>query len=355
MRIGSLSSGEERRGPGGRLRRRFARTDRDGSRGRPAELRLEPSPDNPVPQGAVLVGVVAADGVGLRAVCWQPHPGKARPGQGTVCFIPGWAASIEKYYETVEDLLHRGYAVATLDWRSQGHSQRPLANPRKVHAGDFADYDRDFEAFFEQAALRHCPPPYAVLAHSMGGLLTLRAARREPRRFSRIALASPMLGLGAWGEATPLPRAIAGLAVRLGFGQRGAPLQEPFAGDRMPFWLQRTTGDRRRFARSQALLRTVPLNAVGSTTFGWLNAAFAALDASRRPDFAPAIGLPVLLATGGRDVVVSAPAIAAMARALPDARHIRIAEAHHDVLVERDAVRGEFFAAFDAFMAEAAR
>ncbi|MFO1183588.1 MAG: alpha/beta hydrolase [Bauldia sp.] len=333
---------------------RAAKPD-DGNRlrrGRPAGLRFATSPGNPVPAGGELVGVIAADRTTLRAAHWPQRPGRGGGGRGTVCLVPGWAAPLDKYFETVGDLLDRGYAVATLDWRGQGLSERALADPRRLHAIDFAEYDRDYDAFFEQVVLAHCPPPYAVLAHSMGGMLTLRAARRHSGRFSRIALAAPMLGLGIWAEATPL----VGLAVRaartLGLAERGAPLQELFAGDRIPFWLQTTTSDPKRFRRGQTLLRAEPELAVGSTTFGWLNAAMAAIDASRQPDFAPAIGVPVLLAAGGRDKVVSGPAIAAMAKALPNARLLRLPAASHDILVERDDIRATFLAGFDALMAE---
>ena len=48
-----------------------------------------------------------------------------------------------------------------------------------------------------------------------------------------------MLGLGIWAEATPLVGLAVRAAMALGLSERGAPLQELFAGDRIPFWLQR--------------------------------------------------------------------------------------------------------------------
>ena len=80
---------------------------------------------NPVPSGAV-VGTFKGHGdVLLRFARW----GATRtPRHGTACLFPGRAEFIEKYFEVVADLRRRGYAVAIMDWRGQGGSERALAN-----------------------------------------------------------------------------------------------------------------------------------------------------------------------------------------------------------------------------------
>ena len=57
--------------------------------------------------------------------------------RGTVAILGGRGEFIEKYFEVAEDLLSRGLAVATMDWRGQGGSERPLRNARKGHVDDF--------------------------------------------------------------------------------------------------------------------------------------------------------------------------------------------------------------------------
>ena len=54
-----------------------------------------------------------------------------RANAGTVCVFGGRGEFIEKYFETVNELRNRGFAVATMDWRGQGHSSRQLPDPRK--------------------------------------------------------------------------------------------------------------------------------------------------------------------------------------------------------------------------------
>ena len=121
-------------------------------------------PANPAPDRHVTGAIKTADGVTLRFARWEPPPGR----KGTVCIFHGRTEFIEKYFETVRDLRSRGFAVATLDWRGQGRSERRLSNPRKGHVGDFSEYMLDADVFVNQVVLPDCPPPFFAIGHSMG-------------------------------------------------------------------------------------------------------------------------------------------------------------------------------------------
>src|SRR6516164_10645488 len=121
-------------------------------------------PANPVPEGAVTGKLKTPDGVELRFARWAPPPGR----KGTVCLFQGRAECIEKYFETIRDLRARGFAVATIDWRGQGGSQRALKNGRKGYVRSFAQYQIDLETFVREIVLPDCPPPVFALGHSMG-------------------------------------------------------------------------------------------------------------------------------------------------------------------------------------------
>ena len=129
-------------------------------------------PANPVPDGAIAGVLKTRDGVSLRYARWPPPPGR----KGTVCLFQGRAEFIEKYFETIRDLRARGFAVATLDWRGQGLSDRALRNPHKGHVRSFSQYQIDLEAFINEVVLPDCPPPVFALAHSMGATVLLRSA-----------------------------------------------------------------------------------------------------------------------------------------------------------------------------------
>src|SRR5271166_5948747 len=102
-------------------------------------------PANPTPDGAVTGMLKTRDGTVLRFARWPPPPGR----KGTVCLFQGRAEFIEKYFEVVRDLRARGFAVATLDWRGQGLSQRLTRDPHKGHVRRFADYLTDLETFIK--------------------------------------------------------------------------------------------------------------------------------------------------------------------------------------------------------------
>src|SRR5690349_24203391 len=117
-------------------------------------MNLVSIPANPVPDAAVTGAIKTPDGVSLRFARWAPPPGR----KGTVCLFQCRAEFIEKYFETVRDLRSRGFAVATIDWRGQGGSQRALSDPLKGHVRDFSEYEADVEAFMDQVVLPDCPP-----------------------------------------------------------------------------------------------------------------------------------------------------------------------------------------------------
>src|ERR1700716_2380949 len=89
----------------------------------------------------------------------------------------------------------RGFAVATLDWRGQGLSQRSLRNSRKGYVRSFDEYAIDLDTFINEVVLPDCPPPHFALAHSMGATILLRAAHNGNRTFDRTVLLAPMIAL----------------------------------------------------------------------------------------------------------------------------------------------------------------
>src|SRR6516165_4364563 len=99
-------------------------------------MKLVSIPANPVPDNFVTGTLKTPDGVSLRFARWLPPAGR----RGTVVLLQGRAEWIEKYFETVRDLRARGFAVATIDWRGQGMSERALKNPRKGYVRSFNQY-----------------------------------------------------------------------------------------------------------------------------------------------------------------------------------------------------------------------
>src|SRR5580698_1431217 len=161
-------------------------------------MKLVSIPANPVPDNFVAGMLKTRDGVSLRFARWLPPAGR----KGTVVLLQGRAEWIEKYFETVRDLRARGFAVATIDWRGQGLSDRMLSDRHKGYVRSFSDYDTDLETFMREVVLPDCPPPLFALGHSTGATVLIRAAYRGRRWFDRMVLAAPLIGVASAG-ATP--------------------------------------------------------------------------------------------------------------------------------------------------------
>lgn len=302
-------------------------------------------PANPVPEDAIAGAITTPDGAELRYARWAPPAGR----KGTVCVFTGRGESIEKYFETVRDLRDRGFAVAALDWRGQGHSARRLRDPRKGYVRDFADYEIDVDAFMEQVVLPDCPPPYFALAHSMGGAVMLRVAYSGKRWFDRMVLSAPMIDLP--GRTTSLP--VRALVRILRWAGRGGNYV-PGGGDALvgteSFVNNRLTSDPVRYARNAAILEEDPTLGIASPTITWADTAFKAMHGFRAANYPDDIRQPILMMAASNDSIVSTAAIEEFAYHLRGGSHLVIAGAKHEILQEQDRYRNQFWAAFDAFV-----
>jgi lysophospholipase len=309
-------------------------------------MKLVSIPANPVPDNFVTGILKTPDGVSLRFARWQPPAGR----RGTVCIFQGRSEWIEKYFETVRDLHTRGFAVATLDWRGQGLSERALSDRRKGYVRNFSEYDTDLETFMREIVLPDCPPPIFAIGHSTGASVLIRAAHRGRRWFDRMVLIAPLIALGgidyAMGTGAIIVRAL-NLA---GFGTMYVPKADTSIVESRPFVGNILTSDPVRYARNAAILEAEPALALGAPTVAWTDAAFHAMRQMRERSYPARIRQPILIVTGGNDAIVSNAAIEDFASLLRAGSELVVVGAQHELLMEQDRFRSQFWAAFDAFV-----
>jgi lysophospholipase len=308
-------------------------------------MKLISIPANPVPEDVVTGMLKTPDGRSLRFARFAPPPGR----RGTVCLFQGRTEFIEKYFETVRDLRSRGFAVATLDWRGQGLSDRALPDPHKGHVGDFAEFDTDLETFMREVVLPDCPPPLFALAHSMGGAILIRSAFQGRRWFDRIVLSAPMIELTGIRLMGPTKLAI-NLMRLAGLGAAYVPGGDATVEQGRPFLANALTSDPVRYARNGAVLEAEPALGLGSPTVAWASAAFGAMDEFAKSGYPGRIRHPLLIIAAGADGIVSTPATEEFAIRLRAGSHLVLPGAKHELLMEQDRLRGQFWAAFDAFV-----
>lgn len=310
-------------------------------------MELVATPDNPMPDGAEVRRVLTKDGIALRVARWMP----AGVPKGTICILQGRAEFIEKYFEVTRELLDRGFSVVAFDWRGQGGSQRALADARKGHVGDFAFFVRDLDAIRLQVLEADCPKPHIALAHSMGGAVALQQARRGLLPFERLVTTAPMIALSHALLRNPgAARALSRFLTLIGWGPSWVPgggetsiSTKPFAGNPL-------TGDPVRYARNANAAAAIRDWAIGDPTLAWLNGAFSLMRRLAEPRAALEIRTPTLILAAGADAICATPAIERFASRLKSGGAIVLKGARHEIMMESDAIRAEFWAAFDAFV-----
>ena len=304
------------------------------------------TPDNPLPGGAHPGFLEAAPEVRLRYVRWDCP---VKPFKGTVLILQGRSEFIEKYFETVSDLLERGFGVVTFDWRGQGGSSRLLRDQYKGHVENFNQYLDDLEAIFTRVLLPDCKPPFFVLAHSMGGLISLLAAPALTNRVSRMILTAPLLGLNNLPVRQGTLQKLLGLATFFGLGHYYI-MRKWSLEKRSTFLSNKLTSDPMRFARNARIFNEFPLLAIGPPTIAWVFAACRTMTRVTSPEFFNSISIPTLLLAGGSDAVVLLSAIETFGRNMRSGSFATITGSKHELLQESDQYRKQVIAAFDAFI-----
>ncbi len=309
-------------------------------------MRLGVTELNPAPPGAVVAGVRTSDKVVLRVARWSSGESSA----GTVAVFPGRAEFIEKYFEVVGELLHRRFDVVVMDWRGQGGSDRLAGDPAKGHIGRFSAYSRDLDALRSEILEPFARRPFFALGHSMAGAILIDQARAGRSIFERIVLTAPMIDL-CRRRLAPFARGLARTLSLCGCARAFAPgaggpasyLSRPFQGNVL-------TSDPVRYAKAASVLEAAPEVALGAPTIGWVNAAFRLMRRFEDAEYPRRVLTPILILAAGADEVVDTPATEAFASRLKAGRCVTLRRARHEILLEQDAIREQFWAAFDAFI-----
>ncbi len=300
-------------------------------------------PSNPVPAGGEIFDIDAADGAKLRAALFP-----AENARGSAILMSGRSEFIEKYFEVIEDLRARGLSVATMDWRGQGLSSRMLPVSEKGHINDFGAYKSDLRNFVDDIVKSRFGGPRILMTHSMGGLPGLMLLADGYDGFARAVLCAPMTRLFPNLRMRVFARTLAGAACNLGASRLSVMGVKEYS---LEFEGNVLTSDRRRHDRFRELQAAAPNASIFAPTYGWLNAAVKAMDDIHKPGQLDAIKTPVLIISAENDQLVDANDHGALAAANNAIDCITIKGALHEILMERDEIRDQYWAAFDNFIA----
>jgi lysophospholipase len=183
----------------------------------------------------------------------------------------------------------------------------------------------------------------------MGGAILIAQARGGRSPFERIVTTAPMIDI----YRVRFPRAARLLAETLDIigsggafipgGGRKSIMAQPFEGNRL-------TSDRRRYERAAAIVAAAPSLAIGDPTIGWVNAAFRLMEKFKDAEYPRRMPVPTLVVGAGDDRIVDPRAVERFGTRLKAGRLIELPFARHEILMEQDRFRQQFWAAFDAFI-----
>ena len=289
------------------------------------------------------------DGRKLRIAFWKAPKSKAH---GTVFFLNGHREFIEKYSETFEFFIKKGFNVITLDWRGWGLSDRPFpSRPKVQHISSTEEYQLDLDVVIGLAKEKKLTEPWHLVAHSLGCLLGLRRLLLEPKCFNRYIFLSPL-----WGNVPSLPRTVQKLLIKyekiLRFlwitkitnqnpkNYKPYSLTVNFKGNTL-------TSDKEQFNRLQAILRENTELHSGAPTLGYLIAILKEVDELSFVDL-PDSKILVLLAEQER--ITDNDAVLSFIKRHDFIEIEKIKKAHHEILIEKKEIRIEALSLIHTFL-----
>jgi len=298
---------------------------------------------NPAPEGAAVVWFKGEGGRELRA-CAAPALSASKP-RGTVIVCPGRTEFIEKYFEVGRELQKLGFAVLILDWPGQGLSDRLLGDSKKGHIDRFETFMGALANGLEELKDR-LPRPHIALAHSMGGAIALAAIAQDLVKVDAAAFSAPMWGL----KSKFFGMSYLVWAMRA-TGRSGDYAIQP--GPPEKFETNIVTHDKRRWELQRDLIDAAPDLELGPVTWGWLGASLDILATFTKPKALAKVIIPVFVASAAEEKLVDNASHAEICRRLKDCEHITVEGAMHEILMETDDRRAEFWTGFQRLLKRA--
>ena len=282
--------------------------------------------------GAQLTYAVTNDGKKIRYALW-PNGGK-----GLIIFLNGRNEYIEKYNDAYARFQALGYAVVTLDWRSQGLSERPSWNETLGHVETFQEYQLDLSTVLNQIPVRKVNGERIIVGHSTGACIGLRTVLDGKFSISGAIFLSPFWGFGK-GFGRPLTIQILTFIIKIfkaiGLGKisSGPQPKQPYVASKT-VQNNSLTSDDEQFERLQKIVSLDPRLSIGPPSFSWVTAALTEI---KQLKVEKRINIPSIVLIGAEDIIVSQGAAKAQLIGDPQSVFTIYKNAKHELLIEKEA------------------
>jgi lysophospholipase len=268
----------------------------------------------------------------------------------TAVLLTGHTEFAEKYFETMRELNARGIEIWQMDWRGYGGSDRYLADREKAHSHGVLHDVGDVHQFVTEV-VKPASNRVFLIAHSMGGNISLRYLHDHPETFAFAIIGSPFLSMGP-NSAQSLPDWVVRTVV---WGSCFLGLCEAWSKGAGPWqdedFSQELSHDPVRSQVQRAWFRANPTLRIGGVTNGWAREYIRSHDVLADSKYLGEIRTPMLLGTATADPVtrsdVHVTACAAMANCMLASHE----DALHELFMESDGYRQRWMSSLYSFAA----
>ena len=295
------------------------------------------------PEGIKSYFVNMDDGIKIRVCHWLQQKEKSI---GTILLQQGHNEFIEKYYETIQEFIDRGYSVICFDWRGQGMSERMIDDINKSFINDFERHDKDLEKILVEIIDPFFSKPLIGIGHSMGGCLMLSAFKNHPDKFSHGILSAPMLGF----KNEKFLRAASSI-MRVFMKDTDYLIgSKPNMGIETPFEENDLTTDRFRYKRTQKLVRKKPDIRLWGVTNAFAKSVSNRFKTIRKKNWVEDIKTKILIINSINDKVVDSNKTLEINKRLKNSKIVNFQNCEHEIFIENDINRKILWEAIDSFL-----
>lgn len=249
--------------------------------------------------------------------------------------LPGRTEPSAKYAEMAYDLRYEGYDIVIVDHRGQGFSGRMLENKRIGHVENFIDYVLDLEEAGRLISRLKKYDKKVMLAHSMGTIIGLLHAERNPQFWDGLILGSPMLEIKTRSFPSWLVEKL--FKVMKGVGMADGFVPGSTEDDPVSFENNTVTHCPHRFRMARYIEEREPSLYVADPSPNWVLEGFKG--SQEALENRHVLKMPILMFQAGYDDYVMEEAQNQFASTMVNCKKIRFKDAYHEIFQEKDSIR----------------
>jgi lysophospholipase len=249
---------------------------------------------------------------------WQWHTFSPEPGvdlrtgvidyanaKGTIIMVPGYTSFAELTMRTIIKLNNAGYRVALIEYRGQGGSYRPLANPEKGYVESYETLANEVARFAKKWRIQN--KPLYFFSTSKGGHITMRMAEQEELDVNAYALVVPMIQFKPGDFDYTTMRRMVTLFDSIGLGDMYAPTQGNWPPENLKFGEATSCNSNPETAQLQSALYATsdPKIRTSGITMHWARKTMASTGHLLKESSIKRITAPVKIFTAGNESFVS--------------------------------------------------